>query len=191
MLNIILLNNHDSFSYNLAAMFNNYKNVKITIRTPESTNIEKISEFDKIIFSPGPGTPNEIPLMQDILEHYHKTHSILGVCLGFQAIATYFGGSIYNMNKVHHGRKKSLNIIDPTSILYKGIPQNSNIGLYHSWGVSKDKIPDSLKVTGLCEDKNIMSIEHKTYPIFGLQYHPESFITEYGKHIIKNWINLF
>ncbi len=188
MLNIILLDNHDSFSYNLAAMFNNYKNVKITIRTPEHTNIEKISEFDKIIFSPGPGTPDEIPLMRAILERYHKTHGILGVCLGFQAIALYFGARIYKMNEVQHGRKKTLHITEPASKIYKNIPQNSHIGLYHSWAVSKDKIPDCIKITGLCEDKTIMSIEHKTYPIFGLQYHPESFITNYGKDIIDNWI---
>ncbi len=188
MLNILLLDNHDSFTYNLAAMFNNYKNVNVKVQIPEDTNIEKISEFDKIIFSPGPGISTEAPFMDKIMEMYHKTHSILGICLGYQAISLHFGGSISNLDDVNHGKKKKLNIIEPKSKIYANIPQNSGIGLYHSWVLNKHDLPDCIKITGECEDGNIMSIEHKDYPLFGLQFHPESIGTDYGKTIIDNWL---
>ncbi len=190
MLNILLLDNHDSFSYNLAAMFRNYKNVNLRVLIPENTNIEKISEFDKIIFSPGPGISTEVPFMEKIMELYHKTHSILGVCLGYQAISLHFGGSISQLQEVNHGKQKKLNIIDSSSKIFKGIPQNSGIGLYHSWILNKHDLPECMKITGLCEDGNVMSVEHNKYPLFGLQFHPESFVTEYGTKIIDNWLKI-
>ncbi|MDD4150203.1 MAG: aminodeoxychorismate/anthranilate synthase component II [Bacteroidales bacterium] len=190
MLKILLLDNHDSFTYNIAAMFNNYRNVKLSVQIPESTNIDKISEFNKIIFSPGPGISTEVPFMNEIIKTYHKSHSILGICLGYQAIALHFGGSISQLNNVNHGKQKKLRIIEPKSKIYSGIPQNSEIGLYHSWVLNKHDLPDCLKITGECEDGNIMSIEHKNYPLYGLQFHPESFVTKYGKTIIDNWLML-
>ncbi|PLX06086.1 MAG: aminodeoxychorismate/anthranilate synthase component II [Marinilabiliales bacterium] len=190
MLNILLLDNHDSFSYNLAAMFNNYKNVNVKVQIPENTNIEKISEFDKIIFSPGPGISTEVPFMDQIMKLYHKTHSILGVCLGYQAISLHFGGSISKLQEVNHGKQKKLNIIDSSSKIYQEVPQNSGIGLYHSWVLNKHDLPKCMKITGICEDGNIMSVEHKEFPLFGLQFHPESFVTEYGSKIIDNWLKI-
>ncbi|MBN2778586.1 MAG: aminodeoxychorismate/anthranilate synthase component II [Bacteroidales bacterium] len=190
MLKIILIDNHDSFTYNLAAMFNNYRNVRVKVEIPENTNIEKISEFDKIIFSPGPGISTEVPFMDDIMKLYHKTHPILGVCLGFQAISLHFGGSIRKLENVNHGKRKKLKILDKNSKLYQNIPQNSGIGLYHSWVLNKHDLPDCIKVTGECENGNIMSIEHQNYPLYGVQFHPESFVTEFGKTIIDNWIKI-
>ncbi len=189
MFKILLLDNHDSFTYNLAAMFNNYKNIKLTVQTPENTNIKKISEFDKIIFSPGPGISTDTPFMGAIMEKYYKTHSILGICLGYQAIAIHFGATISNLKNVNHGKLKRLKITDTDSRIFKNISDNSAIGLYHSWVLDKKNLPDCLKITGECEDGNIMAIEHKEYDLTGLQFHPESFITEHGKTIIKNWLD--
>lgn len=188
MLKILLLDNHDSFTYNLAAMFDNYKNVNLKVQIPEDTNIHEICDFDKIIFSPGPGISTDTPFMNSIMEKYHKTHSILGICLGYQAIAIYFGASISNLKDVNHGKQKKLKIVDASSRVFKNIPQNSHIGLYHSWVLNKHDLPACIKITGECEDGNIMAIEHKEYDLVGLQFHPESFITEYGKTIIDNWL---
>lgn len=190
MLKILLLDNHDSFTYNMAAMFNNYRNVKLKVQIPEDTNIEKISEFDKIIFSPGPGVSTDTPFMDKIMELYHQTHSILGICLGYQAIAIHFGATISNLDDVNHGKQKKLNILDPDSKIFKGVPQNSGIGLYHSWVLNEHDLPDCIKITGKCEDSKIMAIEHKEYCLTGLQFHPESFVTEYGKIMIDNWLKM-
>lgn len=190
MTKILLIDNYDSFTYNLAAMFNNYKNIKLSVKTPEEINISEISDYNKIIFSPGPGISTEVPFMDEVMHRYHKTHSILGICLGYQAIALYFGGSLTNLADVNHGKQKQLKIIPPVSKVFEGVAQDSKIGLYHSWVLNKHDLSDSIRIIGECDDGNIMAIEHKKYNLVGLQFHPESFVTECGEKIIDNWINL-
>ncbi len=188
MTKIFLLDNHDSFTYNLASMFNKYQDVDLHISYPESTNIAKISDFDKIIFSPGPGLPSESKTMFEILSKYSNTHPILGVCLGHQAIGEFYGAKLKNMSIVNHGMNKNLHYTSSKSSIYKEIPDKSEIGVYHSWYISKNDFPKDLNITGLNAEDKIMSIEHKYLPIIGLQFHPESFITKYGFKMIENWI---
>ncbi len=185
---LFLLDNHDSFTYNLAAMFRLFDNVSLSIRTPENTNISELSEFDKIIFSPGPGIPSETKFMSKIIKLYSKTHSILGICLGHQSIGVHYGAFVKNLEYVNHGKLKKLKILNPDSKIFRNIPENSSIGLYHSWVLDRNKFPDCLDITGECDDSEIMAIQHKTYDITGLQFHPESFITECGEKMISNWL---
>ncbi len=190
MIKIFLLDNHDSFTYNLAAMFSKIKDVKLTISYPESANINKISDFDKIIFSPGPGLPSELPLMSEIIDKYKSSKQFLGVCLGHQAIGEYFGAKLKNYGQVNHGMKRKLKLTDSSGILFKGVPDNSYIGVYHSWYVDSESLSGELEVTGVNEDGIIMAMEHKFYNIQSVQFHPESFITEYGNQMIKNWLTI-
>ncbi|HOK39400.1 MAG: aminodeoxychorismate/anthranilate synthase component II [Bacteroidales bacterium] len=189
MIKIFLLDNHDSFTYNLASMFNSYKNIKLEIYNPENTNIAKINNFDKIIFSPGPGLPNEFPIMQEILENYKTKKHFLGVCLGHQSIGEFFGAKLKNYNEVKHGRMQKLKILKSNSLLLKNIPDNSLIGVYHSWYIDEINFPEEFCITGTNEDGIIMSIEHNFYNIQSVQFHPESFITKFGYKIIDNWVN--
>lgn len=188
MIKILLIDNHDSFTYNLAAMFTKYNNVKLTVQFPEDTKIEKISEYDKIIFSPGPGIATDTNNMDEILSEYHKSKSFLGICLGHQAIALHFNASISNLGSVNHGKRNKLIITEENNYIFNKIPQNSKIGLYHSWIVDKHNLTKSLKITAICEDGNIMAIRHENYDLTGFQFHPESFVTEFGAQMIENWI---
>ncbi|HLO92627.1 MAG TPA: aminodeoxychorismate/anthranilate synthase component II [Lentimicrobium sp.] len=187
-LNVFLLDNHDSFTYNLAAMLRSFGNVHLKISKPENANIASLCKFDKIVFSPGPGLPIEFPLMSDILDEYRKTKSFLGICLGHQMIAQYFGGKLCNLSEVNHGWVKSLKIIEAESLLFKDIPNNSNIGVYHSWYVDGDHLPDNLNVTAICENQLIMALQHKNLDVNSVQFHPESFLTMHGRKILANWL---
>jgi len=191
MINIFLLDNHDSFTYNLAAMFSNFKDVKLTISYPENTNIAKINAFDKIIFSPGPGLPNEYLLIAEIIDQYKSQKQFLGVCLGHQAIGEYFGAKLTNYETVNHGMIRKLTITDSGSKLFSGIPDNSEIGVYHSWYIDKSNFPDDLKITGLNEEGIIMAMEHRNYNIQSVQFHPESFISTNGPKMVENWLRLY
>ncbi len=197
MIKVLLLDHHDSFTYNLAALIRRCGNLHLDVLFPEETKIEKISLYDKIIFSPGPGLPSEYPVMTEVLESYKNTKSILGVCLGHQAIGEYFGAKLVNLGEVHHGRIKKLKILDHlnnykngSKDLFNQIPDNTDIGVYHSWCVDSKGLPDSLTVTGISEDGTIMSLSHNEYDIQSVQFHPESFITFYGERMIKNWVKL-
>ncbi len=189
MIKIFLLDNHDSFTYNLAAMFSKIINVKLTISYPENTNIKNISDFDKIIFSPGPGLPTESPIMANILDRYKSSKQFLGVCLGHQAIGEFFGAKLKNYEIVNHGMIKKLNFTQSESKLFCGIPNNSNIGVYHSWYLDSENFPKEIDITGLNEEGVVMAMEHKIYDIQSVQFHPESFITEFGEKMIENWLN--
>jgi anthranilate synthase/aminodeoxychorismate synthase-like glutamine amidotransferase len=188
MIKVLLLDNHDSFTYNLAAQVKRCKNVSLEIQTAESTKIDKINSFDKIIFSPGPGLPSEHGLMSLILDNYKNNKSILGVCLGHQAIGEYFGGKLENLEDVQHGWINHLHLTGVNSSLFNSIPDKSEIGVYHSWYVSQEDLPSCLKVTGLGDHHKIMSMEHDTFDIKSVQFHPESFITRYGEVIMNNWL---
>lgn len=188
MTKIFLLDNHDSFTYNLAAMFSKIKKVKLNISFPENTNIKNISKFDKIIFSPGPGLPFEAPIMAEIIDKYKSSKQFLGACLGHQAIAEYFGAKLENYKLVNHGMIKQLVFTGKNSKLFKDIPNRSNIGVYHSWFVSNMEFPKELNITATNEDGIIMATEHSKFNIQTVQFHPESFITEHGLKMIENWL---
>ncbi len=187
MQKVLLIDNYDSFTYNLAQLLDESNLCRFEIKKNDAVKINEISGYDKILISPGPGLPEEVPLLFDILENFRKTKSILGICLGMQAISEYFGAKLYNLQNVYHGIKIKTEITDKTEYLFFGLPEKINVGLYHSWAVYKD-IPDELKITAISKDKIIMGISHKKYDVKGLQFHPESYMTEYGKNFIENWL---
>jgi len=185
---VLLVDNHDSFTYNLAQMIEQAGCCGLTIVKNDHTDFNT-EGYDKFIFSPGPGIPREeAGLMKTILQKHSGSKSILGICLGHQAIAEFFGSSVINMNNVYHGIKAGISIRDESDYLFKNIPENIHGGLYHSWSVSKENFPECLKITAMSDDGIIMAITHKIYDIKGLQFHPESIMTEKGSAIIGNWL---
>lgn len=184
---VFILDNYDSFTYNLVHYVEQYADLCIVKRDNEII-LEELNKFDKIILSPGPGLASEKPIMHKIISNYKNTKSILGICLGHQSIAEYFGASLYNFENVIHGIEKNTKIILQNSI-FNNIPKEFISGRYHSWAVSKTDFPKDLNILAVDDNEVIMAIEHKKYKITGLQFHPESIMTRYGKEMIKNWIS--
>jgi anthranilate synthase/aminodeoxychorismate synthase-like glutamine amidotransferase len=185
---VLLIDNNDSFTFNLAQLVEQSGYRYPEIINTNQLNLDKVSGFDKILISPGPGLPNDFPNIFRLLELYSSTKSILGVCLGHQAIAEFFGAKLFNMNKVFHGVTKKVNILKSDDYLFINIPDNFEGGLYHSWAVSEKNFPQELFVTSKAEDGIIMSLSHKTFDVKGIQFHPESIMTKFGKLIVKNWL---
>ncbi|OFX85410.1 MAG: aminodeoxychorismate/anthranilate synthase component II [Bacteroidetes bacterium GWF2_33_16] len=183
---VLIVDNYDSFTYNLAHYIEQFASETVINRN-DSINLDEINLFDKIIFSPGPGLPKDSPIMFSIIDNYKTIKPILGVCLGHQAIAEYFGAELINMPEVHHGREMKT-IITTDDYIYKGIRKNFKSGRYHSWTVNKGNFPIDLEITAIDNNGDIMSLRHKEFDIRGVQYHPESIMTEFGKEIIKNWV---
>lgn len=185
---ILLLDNYDSFTYNLVHSVQKFTAGKVVIARNDKINIEEAGRFERIILSPGPGIPKNAGILKEIIRRYAPEKNILGVCLGMQAIAEVFGGSLINLQSVYHGVATPVTVLDESDILFKKLPLHFNAGRYHSWVVSKNNLPECLKIT--CEDShgNIMAISHKSYNVKGVQFHPESILTEYGDAIISNWL---
>ena len=190
MINVLLIDNNDSFTYNLAELLRNNRKVTFNICKAETIDCERVSEYDKILFSPGPGIPEEHQILFEILRVYGKIKSIFGVCLGHQAIALYFGANLYNLDNVRHGEVADIHVQPPPHKLYAGIPVQFNAGLYHSWAVEKKDLPGSLQIIALSGDGIIMGLAHKTLNICSVQFHPESVMTKYGQKMMDNWISL-
>lgn len=186
---ILVLDNYDSFTYNLVHYIEELLGEKVDVFRNDEIELESIAKYDKIVLSPGPGVPNEAGIMEDLIKEYATTKSILGVCLGCQAIAEVFGGSIRNMNKVYHGVATPITVTDKGETLFAQIPETFPAGRYHSWIVNKKDLPDELAVTSVDEENEIMSLRHKTFDVRGVQFHPESILTENGKQMIRNWLN--
>lgn len=194
---LLLLDNHDSFTWNLVELLRRLDKGKVIILKPEELKISDLRDFDRIIFSPGPGLPDEQRTMYDIFDMLIQWHNqgkgmipVLGVCLGMQAIACYFGGSLRNLSAVNHGQSRKLVLLRPDHGLFRGIQEGTVIGLYHSWVIDRATLPDCLEILALSDDGLIMAITHKNLPICGVQFHPESIITSEGKVILNNWLNL-
>ncbi|MEW6195034.1 MAG: aminodeoxychorismate/anthranilate synthase component II [Bacteroidota bacterium] len=189
MLKLLVVDNYDSFTFNLVQIIEQSGLCKYHVKKSDQLGINTVKEYDKIIFSPGPGIPYDNPIMGEIVKKFSLSKSILGICLGFQAIAEVFGGKLVNMNKPAHGIKKEITITDQTDYLFDGLPKNFSVGLYHSWEVSAENFPDELKITSISGDKKIMSLSHKTFDVRGVQFHPESIMTPLGKNILCNWLS--
>lgn len=185
---LLVIDNYDSFTYNLVQIIEEFS-VNIIFETTfnDTIGLEKIKNFDKILLSPGAGIPLEAGIMLETIKHYAAQKSILGVCLGHQAIAESFGATLENLPFVQHGRIKKVNILKEDNI-FTNIPQNFEAGLYHSWAVSPQNFPNTLEITAE-SDGMIMAIAHKTFDIKGIQFHPESVMTPQGKQILNNWLN--
>lgn len=184
---IFVLDNFDSFTYNLVHVLEQFAS-EVKVYRNNEIKLDEINSFDKIVFSPGPGLPSDVQIMTNIIDKYKALKPILGICLGHQAIAEYFGANLINMLEVNHGRKFETEIVSEDYI-YKNIPAKFNSGRYHSWIVDKNNFPNNMGITAIDKRKNIMSIKHKTFDIRGVQYHPESIMTKYGIEILKNWVN--
>ncbi len=183
---IVIIDNYDSFTYNLSHLVKEL-GTDVTVLRNDKFHLEDIEEFDKIILSPGPGIPEEAGLLLDVIKEYKGRKSILGVCLGHQAIGEAFGGTLTNLSSVFHGVATPANItVD--DYIFDSLPRNIEVGRYHSWVIDNNTLPDCIEVTGVSDEGYIMSIRHKEYDIRGIQYHPESVLTPQGKRIIENWL---
>lgn len=186
---VLIVDNNDSFSYNLKQLLEQSKLCSYDVKNIDELNISDVELYDKVILSPGPGLPSELPLLREIIIQHHKHSPILGVCLGFQAIVEAFGGSLYNMNKPYHGIQKSIDFVNYDSI-FDDIENNTDVGLYHSWAALEEGFPQELIITSKSEDGIIMSLKHRHSELRGIQFHPESIITKSGQKMINNWLSL-
>jgi anthranilate synthase component II len=186
---LLILDNYDSFTYNLFQLLNKAGCNDITVIKNDKLRLKEVAGYDKIIFSPGPGLPSEVPIMSEILNSFQKSKSILGVCLGHQAIACFFGAKLRNLTQPRHGIASKLIITDAKEKLFQGLKSDIYVGRYHSWVIDEKTLPANLKVTSKSDDGCIMSVAHQQYDIKGVQFHPESFITKAGDKILCNWLN--
>ena len=186
-LKLLILDNYDSFTYNLVHLIEKVSDMQFDVFRNDKISIDAVGTYDKILLSPGPGLPKDAGIMPDILKHYKTSKSILGVCLGLQAISESYGGTLRNLNSVCHGIASPISIISD-DLLYKNCPTLFNVGRYHSWVVNQHQLPSDLEITSLDLEGNIMSLKHKTDHVRGVQFHPESILSEFGETIIKNWL---
>jgi anthranilate synthase component II len=186
---VLIIDNYDSFTYNLVHLVNEL-GLECEVWRNDQFKLEDVAQFNKIILSPGPGIPAEAGLLLDVIRTYASTKSIFGVCLGQQAIAEAFGGSLYNLSRPMHGISTPVKVTDGAEVLFAGLPEHISVGRYHSWVVAHDDLPNELTVTAVDEkDNSIMALRHKTLDVRGVQFHPESVLTEYGKEMLRNWLN--
>lgn len=187
MIKILVIDNYDSFTYNLVHYLEDL-NCEVTVVRNDKLELGDIIPFDKIVLSPGPGIPNEAGLLKSIIETYASSKSILGVCLGQQAIGEVFGGTIINLEEVYHGIATNITITVDNESLFNGLDKTIEVGRYHSWVVDAN-LPKELEVTSVDNNGQVMSLRHKIYDVKGVQFHPESVLTPNGKQILENWIN--
>ncbi len=186
---ILVFDNYDSFTYNLVHLVKKLVNDPVDVYRNNEISLEQVAAYDKIILSPGPGIPEEAGLLLPLIRQYAAEKSILGVCLGHQAIGQAFGGSLRNLSTVYHGVATPV-VIDPENKLFEGLPKQIPVGRYHSWIINEEDFPESLTITARDQKGYIMALEHKTLNVQGVQFHPESVLTPDGEKIIANWLKL-
>jgi anthranilate synthase component II len=187
VMKILVLDNYDSFTYNLVHMLRELGHAPAIFRNDEIA-LEAVAAYDKILLSPGPGIPDEAGILKPLIAHYGKSKSIFGVCLGHQAIAEVFGGTLFNIPNVLHGVTSQANIVDQHEILFRSVPDGFRVCHYHSWAVSEKNLPAELKVTATNKEGLIMALRHQSLDVRGVQFHPESIMTEHGMTMMKNWL---
>jgi anthranilate synthase component II len=198
---ILVFDNYDSFTYNLVHLVEKILHQKVDVYRNDKIALEKIKDYDKIILSPGPGLPEEAGLLLPLIKEYASSKSILGVCLGHQAIGQAFGGRLINLKTVFHGVATQVQIVDgdksgaktnkakkASNDLYEGLPKQMEVGRYHSWVVSEEGFPAELNITARDENNFIMGLSHKTFDVQGVQFHPESVLTPLGEKLMRNWL---
>jgi anthranilate synthase component 2 len=186
MKKILVIDNYDSFTYNLVHYLEDL-DCEVTVVRNDKLTLEDVDAYQKIVLSPGPGIPDEAGLLKAIIRKYAPTKSILGVCLGQQAIGEVFGGSLINLEEVYHGVATETQVIVDDEPLFKNMGKTIEVGRYHSWVVHPD-LPEVLEATSIDVNGQIMSLRHKVYDVRGVQYHPESVLTPNGKQILENWV---
>ncbi|MBT8271873.1 MAG: aminodeoxychorismate/anthranilate synthase component II [Flavobacteriaceae bacterium] len=186
MKKVLVIDNYDSFTYNLVHYLEDL-GCEVIVKRNDKFTLDEVQAFDKIVLSPGPGIPDEAGLLKAIIETYGETKSILGVCLGQQAIGEVYGGKLINLDEVYHGVSTTVQIAVEDEPLFKGLNNILEVGRYHSWVVDPE-LPDTLEATSFDEDGQVMSLRHKTHDVKGVQFHPESVLTPDGKKMLENWI---
>jgi anthranilate synthase component II len=188
MSKILIIDNYDSFTYNLVHLVNEI-GLQCEVWRNDKFSIGDVDAFEHIILSPGPGIPSEAGLLLEVIEKYASTKRIFGVCLGQQAIAEVFGGKLYNLSRPMHGIATPVKITDRQEKLFLGLPESFKVGRYHSWVVDEKNFPETLEITAIDEkDNSIMALRHKKYDVRGVQFHPESVLTEFGREMMQNWL---
>ena len=187
---ILILDNYDSFTYNLVQYVKELVGKKVDVFRNDKIELEEVAKYDTIILSPGPGLPKDAGIVLDLIKKYAPTKSILGVCLGHQAIGEAFGGELRNLEKVYHGVPTTMKQTGERTNIFKNIPLNFEAGRYHSWVIKKESLPSELLVTVIDDEGEIMAMRHKKYNLAGIQFHPESIMTKYGKQMLANFLNI-
>jgi anthranilate synthase component II len=191
MSKILIIDNYDSFTYNLVHYVKDFGMHEVDVFRNDKITLDEVDAYDGIILSPGPGLPSEAGNLLPIIRKYSSKKRIFGVCLGQQAIGEVFGGSLYNLSEVYHGVSHEIELLQPQHYLFGGMPNRILGGRYHSWMVNRDGFPDCLNVTAVDDQNRIMALAHKTFDVCAVQFHPESILTPNGKEIIFNWLKLF
>jgi anthranilate synthase component 2 len=185
---ILVLDNYDSFTYNLVQIIEEIVGEKIDVFRNDEITLEEVDNYDKIILSPGPGIPEESGILIDLIKKYAPSKSIFGVCLGLQAIGEAFGGKLINLSEIFHGVATEVKILNKNTEIFKNFPETFEAGRYHSWAVSPENFPEELEITAIDKDEMIMALQHKTYDVQAVQFHPESILTPKGREILENFL---
>jgi len=184
---VLIIDNYDSFTYNLQHYAEQFAE-EVTVLRNDAISLEQVVEYSHIIISPGPGLPADAGITLPLLERYHHEKSILGVCLGCQAMAVWSGGQLYNQQWVAHGIARTVKVLGDGGKLLQGMPASFASGLYHSWAIDRQSLSPQWQVTAENEHGTLMAMEHRQYQLYGVQFHPESIMTESGLSIVENWL---
>lgn len=184
---LLVLDNYDSFTYNLVHLIEKVSEISFDVIRNDKISIDSVKSYDKILLSPGPGLPKNAGIMPELIKTYGASKSILGVCLGLQAIGEAYGGILKNLDTVFHGIATPINIV-AEDIIFDNCPKTFTVGRYHSWVINNHHLPQELQITATDEQGNIMALKHKTHDVRGVQFHPESILSEHGETMIHNWL---
>ncbi|MBA9079419.1 anthranilate synthase component II [Rufibacter quisquiliarum] len=186
---ILVLDNYDSFTYNLVQLLRELGYAdKLDVFRNDQISLEDVEKYDAIVLSPGPGVPEDAGIMPALIKKYAPTKRIMGVCLGHQAIAEAFGGELENMKEVFHGVSATIRVVNNHEPMFQSLPQTFQVARYHSWTVVPDSMPSELRVTAVDENGEVLALRHREYDVCGVQFHPESILTDYGKDMMRNWL---
>ena len=185
----LVLDNYDSFTYNLVEILRELRDFgDFEVFRNDKISVDEVDRFDRILLSPGPGLPKDAGIMAEVIRRYHASKSILGVCLGHQALGEHFGCSLYNLPKVFHGVATRIHV-EVEDVLFRSMPPEFTACRYHSWVIDAKTVPKDLQVTARDDEGWIMGLRHVKYRLWGVQFHPESFMTEYGRVLVNNWLS--
>jgi len=187
---LLIIDNQDSFTWNLVQLVEETKMANVSVVSNTILKTEELEKYDGIIISPGPGLPQEHVALYKVLRDYASTKPILGVCLGMQLIAEVFGGKLLQKQKIVHGEQQEIYCKENKKGIFKGIKNTIKVGLYHSWIVEKKTLPKELEILAETKDEILMAIKHHSFPVYGVQFHPESILTQDGEKMIRNWIKM-
>ncbi len=184
---LLVLDNYDSFTYNLVHIFREL-GVPLEVHRNDALGVEEVARYDAVVLSPGPGIPEEAGILHAVVRRYGAEKPILGVCLGHQGIGEVYGAQLINLPEVLHGVATPMQVLNGGDPLFEGLPDRFSVARYHSWSVSGEGLPDCLQVISQDDEGQILALRHREHPVYGVQFHPESVITEYGIPLIQNWL---